>query len=247
VSPKQAESKPKKQKVVKRPPKPTPLPIVDDDTEGTRKSKRQRMQPLDYWRNERVKVVLRRQGDLILPEISEVIRLPLLSPKVRMAGGKRKRTTKQEDDSLKEAGFSRVERPTALVLNPEGEEVEMEIVYTHDMVQPRPTMNNSFAFQRTFKVVDDYTTGIVVLDVDQEKPNRNTGDHTSALSLSTQVMDVGLLCRVGRRSSDGAQIHLCYPHWQPFPRPKRQPVPHSQHWHQRGASLLFADMNFLHV
>ncbi|KAJ3321798.1 hypothetical protein HDU76_014030 [Blyttiomyces sp. JEL0837] len=154
------------------------LPQEDDaDPDAPRKSSRNRVKPVEYWRNERIKYELRKSishGD-ILPVVKEVIHVPKVEETDH--GHKRRKTYHKSHPRASSADVETVplESPDILVVNHlTGAEETQRIVCIPEMWDPQLVGNGGYLFQRVFSIGEYCGTGLLVLPPDAEKPNKNT-------------------------------------------------------------------------
>ncbi|TEB18934.1 hypothetical protein FA13DRAFT_1744891 [Coprinellus micaceus] len=165
---------------------------------GVRRSRREHIKPLEYWRGERV--VYGRpdfsQVDpvkvLPIPQIREIIRIPK-EPAVPL--GKRKRGHSQRARSKTaepggphsknnvrfnpEDGWDDETPSNATVLDYRtGNEVERRIAWTAKMVNPQPVANNTWSFDKIFGDADFIASGQLVIPPNSRKPSKATKDNT---------------------------------------------------------------------
>ena len=188
--------------------------------EGVRRSRRHRISPLAFWRQERV--VYGRPSDagtkIFVPHIREIIRVPL--EPVEPLGKKRKR----RGDRAKSE--SRAKSAAPVVFNPEEgwdddtnpmgnildfvtqEEVEKReystpllgvhsnpasgIAFTSQMVKPKAAANNDWFFQKVFGDADFIAAGLLIIPPQGRKPSKGTEDNTYVFVPRSYIRGLGL-------------------------------------------------------
>lgn len=179
----------------------TPNPSCAEYPPGVRRSRREHIAPLDFWRGERV--VYGRpdfsQVDpakvLPIPQIREIIRIP---KEPAQPLGKRKRghphrgrskTAEPRPPNSKgrgtpasanlEEGWDDDTPSNAKVLDYRtGQEVERRIAWTAKMVNPQPVANNTWSFDKIFGDADFIASGQLVIPPGSRKPSKATKDNT---------------------------------------------------------------------
>ncbi|GAA6016615.1 hypothetical protein JCM11491_006019 [Sporobolomyces phaffii] len=162
------------------------------DMDGVRRSTRQRIQPLDHWRNERV--VYRKQD--AAAGMTAIIRIPKVDPEpLSHAGrrkrgkssappsrGKRARTVKSEVESEDENEDDRIDSmtdPDGLVWSWEGNaETTRRIAFTESMMNPKPSFNNMYGFQKIYQELDYLAGGILDIPVGGKKDTKPAKDNS---------------------------------------------------------------------
>lgn len=183
-----------------------------------RRSTRQRLSPLDYWRNERV-IYKRRPSGV---GINAVVRIPKPQPESlttvgrkkhggaaaaarRAAGGSRVKSEAPEED-----GVDDMTDPDGLVWSWEGgaettrrtcrslalalplvsqcfaqDQTDARVLlagtgiaFTAKMMDPRPTYNHKFMFQKIFTELDYLAGGILQIPAGAEKPSKPAKDNS---------------------------------------------------------------------
>ncbi|CAG8642246.1 15979_t:CDS:10 [Acaulospora morrowiae] len=140
------------------------------EDDRVRRSKRQRIKPVEFWRNERV---------VYRSDKTEVIRIPLVeeelnddsdseasNSKKRKRGNTKK--TKRTDDATKFEGDVQVWG--------ENEVVSKQLVYNLNMLRPKTVDNNKYKLQKTFHEENFFSSGYVVIPKGCEKPKKSSGD-----------------------------------------------------------------------
>ncbi|KAK4058584.1 mitotic fidelity of chromosome transmission- protein [Microbotryomycetes sp. JL221] len=159
---------------------------AEDTPDGVRRSARNRLSPLDYWRNERI-VYKRRESGL---GIEQVVRIPKERSSVgppslqhrhkRSASHQPKRSgSRVKSEVPEEEGVDDATDPDGIVWSWEGNaEVSRRIAFTSKMIDPKPTYNNKFAFQKIFTELDYLAGGVLVIPVGAEKPSKPARDNS---------------------------------------------------------------------
>ncbi|KAM0792444.1 hypothetical protein ACM66B_005121 [Microbotryomycetes sp. NB124-2] len=157
---------------------------ADDNADGVRRSARQRLEPLEYWRNERV-VYKRRSSGM---GIDQVVRIP--KDQMGLPQHHRKRgtsaqarrgnsTSRVKSEVPEEEGVDDATDPDGIVWSWEGDaEVSRRIAFTAKMIDPKPTYNNKFAFQKIFTELDYLAGGVLVIPAGAEKPSKPARDNS---------------------------------------------------------------------
>ncbi|KAI5479575.1 centromere protein C [Pseudohyphozyma bogoriensis] len=153
----------------------------DEDPDGVRRSSRQRVQPVEYWRNERV-IYKRRQSGL---GIDRVVHIEKIEPESLANRHKNRRRGASAAARVKseipedEDGVDDMTDPDGIVWNFEGEaEAVRRIAFTAKMMDPKPTFRNKFAFQKIFSELDYLAGGILQIPAGCEKPSKNARDNS---------------------------------------------------------------------
>ncbi|ORY72568.1 Mif2/CENP-C like-domain-containing protein [Leucosporidium creatinivorum] len=182
----QAEARKKGETVVSSKQAKKRMREVEEDEEGVRRSSRQRLQPLEYWRNERV-VYKRRQSGIAIEEVVRIPKPPAesLASKKKNGGGGGPRSgstkvrVKSEPAPPEEEGVDDATDPDGIVWSWEGNaEVSRRIAFTAKMVDPRPTYNNKFMFQKIYTELDYLAGGILQIPAGAEKPTKPAKDNS---------------------------------------------------------------------
>ncbi|KAJ3300869.1 hypothetical protein HDU76_005995 [Blyttiomyces sp. JEL0837] len=163
----------------------------DSDVVAVRRTSRNHIKPLEYWRNERVlySYTKNETGEVVVPQAVEVIRGPRedeLKPKKQKAntesGGhgrrrsyNRSRGLESQDDDELDKSLEPKSKSVLVIDSETNEEREMEIVCTPSMINPDIACQGNFVLQRTLKAGEHCGTGILDLPVGAEKPTKNSG------------------------------------------------------------------------
>ncbi|KAF8912208.1 Mif2/CENP-C like-domain-containing protein [Gymnopilus junonius] len=168
--------------------------------EGVRKSKREPIKPLEWWRGE--KMVYGRpnnvSGPVLVPPIKEILRIPKEEPEP--FGAKRKRSTTRPRSRSKSIRAGDADDydipPAAPVPNPEEgwdddtssmcsilnytdkTETEKRVAWTSKMVNPLPAANNSWSFDKVFTDSDFIAAGQLIIPARGRKPSKAAKDNT---------------------------------------------------------------------
>ncbi|GAA5821027.1 hypothetical protein JCM10212_006726, partial [Sporobolomyces blumeae] len=167
---------------------------VDDD--GVRRSSRQKLQPLEYWRNERVIYRKRESG----VGMTAVVRVPKVEPEPLTTVGKRKRgpssaastsnkrgggagstrqATVKAEVVPEEEGVDDMTDPDGLVWSWEGNaETTRRIAFTSKMIDPKATFNNQYQFQKIYQELDYLAGGVLVIPVGGQKSTKPAKDNS---------------------------------------------------------------------
>ncbi|KDE08014.1 hypothetical protein MVLG_01716 [Microbotryum lychnidis-dioicae p1A1 Lamole] len=159
----------------------------DSDDDGSkRRSNRQRLAPVEYWRNERV-VYKRRPSGL---GITEVVLYPKPDPEPlaaqRKKGGRatsqaprgRAQSVKAEIKD-EEEGVDSLTDPEGLVWSWEGQaETQRRVAFTKKMINTKPAGQGQFRYQKIFSELDYLAGGIIDIPSGSEKPTKPSRDNT---------------------------------------------------------------------
>ncbi|SCV69126.1 BQ2448_2146 [Microbotryum intermedium] len=151
-----------------------------------RRSNRQRLAPVEYWRNERV-VYKRRPSGL---GITEVVLYPKPDPEPlaaqRKKGGRstsqaprgRAQSVKAEAKD-EEEGVDSLTDPEGLVWSWEGQaETQRRVAFTKKMINTKPAGQGEFRYQKIFSELDYLAGGIIDIPSGSEKPQKPSKDNT---------------------------------------------------------------------
>ncbi|KAM0754126.1 hypothetical protein T439DRAFT_378211 [Meredithblackwellia eburnea MCA 4105] len=185
-----------------------------EDPEGVRRSGRQKIEPLEYWRNERV-IYKRRQSGLGIDAVVRIEKEPVVSLNHRRkgaSGGRRqgsRATIKKRSPSAgvkseipeEEEGVDEMTDEDGIVWSWEGDcEVQRRIAFTSKMMNPVPTSSKKFSFQKIFTELDYLAGGIVQIPSGHAKPLKQSKDNSylfyvieGAVSVTTHrtIMSMG--------------------------------------------------------
>lgn len=157
---------------------------------AVRRSHRTRVEPVEYWRNERV-IYKRRASGMGGLAMDAVVKIP--KGEVASLTGKKKGATRRGESakpqsrgrSVKpeayedEDGVDDLTDPDGIVWSWEGNaETTRRIAFTAKMIDPRPTYNNKFMFQKVFTELDYLASGILQIPAGAEKPSKAARDNS---------------------------------------------------------------------
>jgi len=156
-----------------------------EDNGGTRRSQRPRIEPLEYWRNERV-VYQRRQSGL---GIKAVIRLPKDSPEPLAARRRHRQNSRHRADSLgikdeveDYTGWDDATDQEGLTWDYVNSiEIRRRVAFTAAMIAPRAVNNQLYRFQKVFSDGDFMAAGVLEIPVGAKKPLKPARDNTYML------------------------------------------------------------------
>lgn len=156
---------------------------------AVRRSHRTRVEPVEYWRNERV-IYKRRASAMGALQMDAVVKIPkgeIISLTNKKKGGRRGDSVKPTSRarSVKpevyedEDGIDDLTDPDGIVWSWEGNaETTRRIAFTSKMIDPRPTYNNKFMFQKVFTELDYLASGILQIPAGAEKPSKAARDNS---------------------------------------------------------------------
>ncbi|TRM59181.1 Mif2/CENP-C like-domain-containing protein [Schizophyllum amplum] len=167
-------------------------PIV----EGTRRSSRPHIKPLEYWRGEKYVYGRTESHAPVLTAPIKEIRRIAPEPVVPLGQKRRRGTAKPRSKSA--AGKTATPAPASAVgpANPEegwddetdpfgfindidlNEEVKRRIIYTAKMVQTAPSANGEWAFDRIFSDANFMAAGMITIIPNGRKSTKPTKDNT---------------------------------------------------------------------
>ncbi|KXN91457.1 Centromere protein 3 [Leucoagaricus sp. SymC.cos] len=156
--------------------------------EGTRRSKRERFKPLEWWRGE--KVVYGRtntSGPILVPNIKEIRRIPVDKPEPlgqRRRGYNRARS-KTADDKLAPAVYN-PEDGWDDATDPFGEVYDLDkqalvvrrLAWTQKRVSLTKAAKSDWSFEKVFGDSDFVAAGQLLIPPDCRKPTKATKDNT---------------------------------------------------------------------
>ncbi|KAF8237718.1 hypothetical protein L208DRAFT_1375521 [Tricholoma matsutake] len=168
-----------------------------DVREGVRKSTREHYKPLEWWRGEKLVYGRPRghssnSGLVLVPPIREIIRIPkeepepLGSKRKRNGGRGRSKSKATEEVQVKmvpvdnpEEGWDDETDPYCTVLDyPTREEVRRRVAFPSGMLNPRPTANGDWSFEKVFGDGDFIAAGVLIIPPKGRKPSKVTKDNT---------------------------------------------------------------------
>ncbi|CAG8694908.1 665_t:CDS:2, partial [Scutellospora calospora] len=144
-----------------------------------RRSKRQRIKPLEFWRNERI---------VYGPTRTKVIRVPRPEDngKQKKSGAgrdtkKRKRGNKKTTSNKNETDDEDIDEASSaegLAIDWETKEkVARRVIYTLSMYQTEPIDNDGCRFQKTFSEGDFFSAGLIDIPKGRKKSGRNSNEN----------------------------------------------------------------------
>ncbi|GAA6058433.1 hypothetical protein JCM3770_006047 [Rhodotorula araucariae] len=158
------------------------------DAEGVRRSTREKIPRLEYWRNERI-VYKRRSSGI---GVNAIVRVPKEDPEPlskadrKKAGGRRgtsaratSRTGTVKNEVPEEQGVDDMTDPDGLVWSWEGDaEISRRIAFTAAMMNPRPTFDGKFSYQKIYQELDYLAGGILTIPPNGEKASKPSKDNS---------------------------------------------------------------------
>ncbi|BGP13860.1 mitotic fidelity of chromosome transmission-related protein [Rhodosporidiobolus nylandii] len=159
------------------------------DIDGVRRSTRQRIEPLEYWRNERV-IYKRRSSGV---GMNAIVRVPKEEPAPLTKAGKKKgahskrgssakpssRSYAVKDEHPDEEGCDDMTDPDGLVWSWEGDaEISRRVAFTRKMMDPKPTFDGKFSFQKIYQELDYLAGGIMVIAPGGRKDSKPARDNS---------------------------------------------------------------------
>ncbi|GAA5904964.1 uncharacterized protein JCM6883_004924 [Sporobolomyces salmoneus] len=162
------------------------------EVNGVRRSNRQRLPPLDYWRNERIVYKKRASG----VGMAAIVRIPKLEPEPLTQAGRKKRSKSSaprskgpskrarsvKSESEEEDEEDRIDSmtdPDGLVWSWEGNaETTRRIAFTENMMDPKPAFNNQYQFQKIYQELDYLAGGILDIPVGGKKDTKPAKDNS---------------------------------------------------------------------
>ncbi|GAA5938232.1 hypothetical protein JCM3775_002922 [Rhodotorula graminis] len=162
-----------------------------EHAEGVRRSNREKIPRLDYWRNERI-IYKRRSSGI---GVNAIVRVPKEDPeplggahgkKKGGAGGKRGASARAgsrggtvKREVPEEQGVDDMTDPDGLVWSWEGDaEVSRRIAFTDKMMDPRPTFDKKFSYQKIYQELDYLAGGILTIPPNGEKALKPSKDNS---------------------------------------------------------------------
>ncbi|KAF8625576.1 hypothetical protein AX15_005298 [Amanita polypyramis BW_CC] len=181
--------------------------------EGTRRSVRDHIKPLEWWRGERY--IYGRgesKGPILVPPVKEIMRIPK-EPVVPL-GTKRKRSSARGRSKSKaieqppvmynpEEGWDDSTSDTCVVLDyPSGKEKLRQIGFTASMYDPKMAANNEWKYQRIFGDNEFIAAGQLSIPVAGRKPSKTSKDNTYIFyvaegAVNFKVHDTSLVLATG--------------------------------------------------
>ncbi|BFZ61111.1 mitotic fidelity of chromosome transmission-related protein [Saitoella coloradoensis] len=172
-----------------------------------RRSRRARVAPLAFWKNEKIVYGAsdrRKSSGLVLPEMKEIIRVEETTPakaKKRAANGTtargRKRSVKSGDSSDEESDED-IEEEDGLMeaqvlgwqADGEDETVVKVIACPSTQIKPKAVANTSMRYQKIFAVNDFVATGVVDLPPGAEKLPRSSKQNVMIFAVFEGALEV---------------------------------------------------------
>ncbi|GAA5914850.1 hypothetical protein JCM8208_003028 [Rhodotorula glutinis] len=163
-----------------------------EHAEGVRRSNREKIPRLDYWRNERI-IYKRRSSGI---GVNAIVRVPKEDPEPlgaahnkKKGGGKRgasagaaragSRGGTVKREVPEEQGVDDMTDPDGLVWSWEGDaEVSRRIAFTDKMMDPRPTFDKKFSYQKIYQELDYLAGGILTIPPNGEKALKPSKDNS---------------------------------------------------------------------
>ncbi|GAA5845668.1 hypothetical protein JCM9279_006066 [Rhodotorula babjevae] len=163
-----------------------------EPAEGVRRSNREKIPRLDYWRNERI-IYKRRSSGI---GVNAIVRVPKEDPeplggahhkkKGGAAGGKRGASARAASrggtvkrEVPEEQGVDDMTDPDGLVWSWEGDaEVSRRIAFTDKMMDPKPTFDKKFSYQKIYQELDYLAGGILTIPPNGEKALKPSKDNS---------------------------------------------------------------------
>jgi mannose-6-phosphate isomerase-like protein (cupin superfamily) len=136
----------------------------NQDEDGLRKSKRVKIPPLAYWKNEKIVYGRRDSGYCPVPVMKQVIRVESDSDHKPV---KRRYDSKKETLTVEKAELPVINYVTQ-------EEEDQQIVVTPDMIDPRTVGAGDYRFQKVFSEGEFLASGVLYLPRGSQKPNKNS-------------------------------------------------------------------------
>ncbi|KAH6571257.1 hypothetical protein BASA60_007265 [Batrachochytrium salamandrivorans] len=155
------------------------VPIKPEDesenaSDGARRSRRTRVQPVAYWKNERVVYGRRVSGFGGVPTcVKEVIRIPSDDENAHVSH------RRARADKIKKEEMEAVPSELVVVNYTTGAEESQRIVVTPGMISPRTVGAGDYRFQKVFSEGDFLASGVLALPRGANKPSKNS--HESAM------------------------------------------------------------------
>ncbi|CAG8595804.1 1732_t:CDS:2, partial [Paraglomus occultum] len=179
----------KQKKVEKKPPPDNQhenKDIVDEEPPGLRRSKRQRLKPVEYWRNEKVVYEMRKSVGVPVQVVKDVIRITSddeeTNTKTKEGGVKKRKGNNKASGSSshREPKAEDIEKPTspeAMVIDfGTNKEIKRSIVATTAMLNPIKSSGKAYKMQKLFNEGSFMAYGVVEIPRDTEKPSKSSKD-----------------------------------------------------------------------
>ncbi|CAG8589822.1 23390_t:CDS:2 [Gigaspora rosea] len=148
-----------------------------------RRSKRQRIKPLEFWRNERIPLIY----------FIEVIRVPRSDDNESGVGRNTKRRKRNSKNTTLKKGeknddIDEVASAEGLAIDWEtNEKITRRLIYTLSMYQTETIGNDGCKFQKTFSEGDFFSAGLIDIPKGRKKSGRNSNE--SAMGSVTFHLD----------------------------------------------------------
>jgi centromere protein C len=171
---------------------------------GVRRSSREPVKPLEYWRLEKIVYERRSSGPQPHYGMKDVIRIPKEAPKALSRVGQRSgkagsrlKSIKEEDEDANDyAGWDDTTDPEGTVFDHvTQEEVRRRIAFTSAMVNTKPVPsksgkpNSEYRFQKIFTDGEFMAGGLLEIPVNHKKPLKPARDNTYVRSLALLQFD----------------------------------------------------------
>ncbi|GAA5978103.1 hypothetical protein JCM10908_004230 [Rhodotorula pacifica] len=160
------------------------------DIDGVRRSNREKVPRLEYWRNERI-IYERRHSGIGLKAI---VRMPKDDPAPLSKAGQKKghhgvkrsnsarapsRGRSVKTEVPEEQGCDDMTDPDGLVWSWEGEaETTRRIAFTERMMDPKLTLDGKFAYQKIYQELDYLASGVLTIPPGGEKGLKSSKDNS---------------------------------------------------------------------
>lgn len=161
--------------------------LLTDVIRTVRRSNRRRVRPLEYWRNERV-IYKKRPSGIGIEGVVRVAKDSPAWPKYKRNGSSKPQgnqvkrsgsSSRVKSEVPEEDGIDDMTDEMGIVWNWEGDtEVKRRIAFTAKMVDPRPTFNSKFSFQKIYTELDYMAAGILQIPAGIEKPPKPARDNS---------------------------------------------------------------------
>ncbi|RHZ82715.1 hypothetical protein Glove_104g27 [Diversispora epigaea] len=146
--------------------------VIENEEGGLRRSKRQRVKPLEFWRNERL---------VYRPHKTEIVRIPNkdtdTEPKKRKRDESKnntKRSTLRKEDSDDTITNNKAKYEGEVNVWGTNDKISTQLVYESNMIKPSLIENNEYKHAKTFGEGDFFTSGFIAIPKGCEKPIKNS-------------------------------------------------------------------------
>ncbi|KAJ3763713.1 Mif2/CENP-C like-domain-containing protein [Lentinula raphanica] len=152
--------------------------------EGVRRSQRKPIKPLEWWRNEKYVYERPTHGNILVPHIKEIIRIPEepkepLGKHTKRKRGRSKTVQPPDKPSNPEEGWDDDTNSVVTVIDWKTKEPkEKQIICLAKDVKPHRAANSEWAYQRTFSDDNYLAAGHLTIPVHGRKPTKTTKDNT---------------------------------------------------------------------